>query len=156
MVITVKPTPTIDSIGNLFYCKNIVTQPILFTGSSINNTVYNWSQTNNSIGLIATSGSGNISSFTAQNISNIPINSSVTVTPFTNGCTGTPFTFNISVSPTPSVNPVADITICGNEQINPILFSGSAVPGTEYRWINDNTATGLSASGVGNIILRFP
>jgi gliding motility-associated-like protein len=151
MVITVKPTPTIDSIGNLFYCKNIVTQPILFTGSSINNTVYNWSQTNNSIGLIATSGSGNISSFTAQNISNIPINSSVTVTPFTNGCTGTPFTFNISVSPTPSVNPVADITICGNEQINPILFSGSAVPGTEYRWINDNTATGISASGVGNI-----
>jgi gliding motility-associated-like protein len=151
MVVFVKPTPTIDSISNLFYCRNTVTQPIIFTGSVINNTIYNWTQSNNEIGLLPTSGSNNIPSFTAQNISNIPINSRITVTPFTNGCNGTPFSFDINVSPTPSVNPVADITICGNEQINPILFSGSAVPGTEYRWINDNTATGISASGVGNI-----
>ena len=151
MVVFVKPTPTIDSIGNLFYCRNMVTQPIIFTGSVISNTVYNWTQSNNAIGLLPNSGSNNIPSFTAQNNSNIPINSRITVTPFTNGCNGTPFSFDINVSPIPTVNQVADITICGNEQINPILFSGSAVPGTEYRWINDNTATGISASGVGNI-----
>ena len=58
MVITVKPTPSIDSIGNQFYCRNTVTQPILFTGSSIINTVYNWSQSNNAIGLLPNSGSG--------------------------------------------------------------------------------------------------
>ena len=151
MVITVKPTPTIDSIGNLFYCRNTVTQPILFSGSFISNTVYNWSQSNNAIGLLATSGSGNIPSFTAQNIANIPIKSTITVTPFTNGCTGVPASFDVNVGPIPSVNQVPDITICGNEQINPILFSGSAVPGTEYRWVNDNTATGISASGIGNL-----
>jgi len=151
MVLLVKPTPTVDTIVNQHYCRNTITQPIIFTGSFLNSTVYNWTQSNSAIGLNATSGSNNIPSFTTQNISNIPIKSTITVTPFTNGCNGTPISFDINVSPIPSVNQVADITICGNEQINPILFSGSSVPGTEYRWINDNTATGISASGVGNI-----
>ena len=151
MVVFVKPTPTVDTIVTQSYCRNALTQPIVFSGSFINNTVYNWTQSNNAIGLTPTSGSNTIPSFTAQNISNIPINSRITVTPFTNGCNGTPFSFDINVSSIPTVNQVADITICGNEQINPILFSGSAVPGTEYRWINNNTATGISASGVGNI-----
>lgn len=151
MKITVKPSPNIDTLANKVFCRNTITQPILFTGSRITNTVYNWIQTNNSVGLTPISGNGNIPSFSTQNNANIPIRSTITVTPFTNGCNGIPTSFDISVNPVPSVNPVGDITICGNGQITPIIFTGSNVPGTEYRWTNDNTATGISATGIGNI-----
>ena len=151
MVILIKPTPTIDTVSNKLYCINTATQPIIFSGSKIGNTQYNWTQTNNVIGLNPMSGVGNIPSFTTQNASNVPVKSLITVTPFTNGCNGVPAIFDIVVSPIPSVNSVADITVCGNQTIAPIIFSGSAVSGTEYRWTNDNTASGIAASGVGNI-----
>ncbi|MFN5692937.1 MAG: PKD-like domain-containing protein [Bacteroidota bacterium] len=151
MILTVKPTPTVNTVSNYAYCGGTITQPIIFSGSAIQNTLYNWVQTNVNTGLSAISGTGNIPAFTTLNSSNIPVNSVVTVTPFTNGCSGPSTSFNILVNPAPSINPVSDIISCGNGLISAINFSGSIVPSTEYRWTNDNVNIGLPSSGIGNI-----
>jgi gliding motility-associated-like protein len=151
MILTVKPTPIVHTVSNYAYCGGTLTQPIIFDGSVIQNTLYNWVQTNVNTGLSAISGTGNIPAFTTLNSSNIPVNSLVTVTPFTNGCTGPSKSFNILVNPAPSINPVSDIVSCGNGMISAINFSGSIVPSTEYRWTNDNLSIGLPSSGIGSI-----
>ncbi len=65
-------------------------------------------------------------------------------------CSGTPVTFTITVNPTPSVNTVADVSVCNGASTTAINFSG-AVTGTVYNWTNNNTGIGLAASGTGNI-----
>jgi HYR domain/PKD-like domain/Secretion system C-terminal sorting domain len=55
-----------------------------------------------------------------------------------------------TVNPIPDVNPISNQTVCRNSTTTAVNFTG-AVPGTIYNWTNNNTATGLAASGVGNI-----
>lgn len=151
MVLTVKPAPAVASLSDQVYCGGISTIPVFFTGSPVANTQYNWVQSNASIGLAALTGNNSIPSFTTSNASNIPIQSLIQVTPFSNGCTGPSNSFNYIINPAPTVLTVNDIIACGNQTIAGINFSGSIVPGTEYRWTNSNTGIGLPASGVGNI-----
>ena len=135
-------------------CNNVATAAVNFsstyTGGSI---VYNWVNNTPSIGLAAT-GAGNIASFISTNTTNAPVTATITVTPtFTNGgvsCVGTSSTFTITVNPTAVVNAVANQSLCANTTTTPIVFS-SPVSGTTYTWVNNNTAIGLVASGVGNI-----
>jgi len=68
-------------------------------------------------------------------------------------CTGTPTTFTITVNPTPdAVATPALQTICSGTSITPITISGG-VSGTAFNWTRNNTATatGIAASGSGNI-----
>jgi gliding motility-associated-like protein len=151
MIVTVKPAPVVFPVPDQVYCGGIPTTPVFFTGSSVTNTQYNWVQSNAGIGLAALSGNNSIPSFTTSNASNIPVQSLVEVTPFSNGCTGPSFSFNYVINPALSVLTVNDIIACGDQTIPAINFSGSIVPGTEYRWTNNNTGIGLPASGIGNI-----
>ena len=57
---------------------------------------------------------------------------------------------NLSVNPLPTVNPVADQTLCHNSSTTAVTFSGS-IPGTVYNWTNNTTSIGLAANGAGNI-----
>lgn len=66
----------------------------------------------------------------------------------TAGCSGNPITFKITVHPTPTLNPIANKSVCGGNTQPEISFSGTA---TTYSWVNSNPSIGLAASGTGNI-----
>ena len=108
---------------------NIGTGATNTTGGTI---AYNWVNNTPSIGLAAT-GSGNIPSFTATNISQVQVIATITVTPtFTNGsvsCVGTPITYTYTVNPTPIVTLAAFLPICKNAAAI-TLSGGSPVNGT--------------------------
>ena len=114
--ITVNPTPTVNQPANQSLCPGVLTAPVVFTGT-VPGTVFNWTNSNTTIGLGA-SGTGNIPAFTALNPGSTPNVGTITVTPsYTNGavtCTGTPRTFTITVTPNPPLVIVADpgTTIC--------------------------------------------
>ena len=117
--------------------------------------VFNWTNNNTSIGLAA-NGTGNIASFIATNITNVPVVATITVTPsYTNGsttCTGTPTTFTITVNPTPvvSITPAGPVTICSGSSVTltasatctSFAFSG-LMSGSQEVPANASTARGL-------------
>ena len=150
--IIVKPTPTINFVSNQIVCNNLAVGPIIFTGSSIANTIYQWTNNNTNTGLLGLSGTGNISAFTATNVSNIPIYSSISVTPFSNACSGIPQNFSITVNPLPSINSIADQVLCSATSTALVNFTGSPVANTNYQWSNNNSSIGLGLSGIGNIL----
>ncbi len=152
--ITINPTATVNTVANQVLCNGVSTANVIFSSpNSGGSIVYNWINNTPSIGLAA-SGSGNIFSFTAVNTGTTPVTATITVTPtITNAgvsCVGTPLSFTITVNPTATVNAVANQVFCGNTASTAITFSG-AVAGTTFSWINNNTAIGLAASGLGNI-----
>jgi len=53
-------------------------------------------------------------------------------------------------NPTPSVNAIANQTLCAGQPTAAVTLSGP-VAGTVYTWTNSNTSIGLGASGIGNI-----
>ncbi len=68
-----------------------------FTGTPAN-AIFNWTNSQPEIGLPG-SGIGSIPSFTAVNMGNDPVISTITVTPQLGGCLGTPHTYTITVIP---------------------------------------------------------
>ncbi len=97
--VTVFITPVMDDPANQNVCANSSTGVVNFTGADS----YIWTNNNTSIGM-AGSGSGNtIPSFTATNDTDAPVTATITVTPTTDGCVGTPQTFIITVNPNPEV-----------------------------------------------------
>ena len=146
--ITVNPTPVANAIPNQTLCNGDPTAPILFTGP-VAGTIYNWTNTNPTIGLAA-SGSGDITAFSATNASSAPITATITATPVANGCTGLPISFTITINPTPTVNAVSNQNICNTAATTAVTFTGN-VSGTLFSWANSNTTIGLGASGTGNI-----
>jgi hypothetical protein len=147
--IQVYPEPEVNSVENFVLCNGESTGNISFSGSNMNGTSYKWTNSNTSIGLAA-HGTGSIGSFNAINSGNSPVNAEITVTPVANGCEGSSETFTITVDPTPEVNSVENIVVCEGEIVNAIDFI-TTFSNTSISWNNDNTASGLSASGTGNI-----
>ncbi|MBL7795632.1 MAG: beta-propeller fold lactonase family protein, partial [Saprospiraceae bacterium] len=140
--IIVSPTPTVNPIADQITCGGLPTSFPL-TGSA--GATFNWVNSNPAIGLPA-SGSGNIF-FPAANVS-APTVGTITVTPTVGSCVGASESFNITVNPAPSMTDPADLTVCAGVVV-PVNFSGT--PGATFSWTNTNTATGLPASGTGNI-----
>jgi gliding motility-associated-like protein len=68
----------------------------------------------------------------------------------TAGCSSSP-TSAITVNPDPVIAGVSDQTVCAGNSTTPITFTGTPAAGVSYAWTNDNTGSGLSASGPGNI-----
>lgn len=147
--ITVNPIPTVNPILDQTVCALTSTSDILFSGN-IGSTTYDWVNTNGSIG-VATSGSGNILSFTGQNAGTAQIQGDFTVTPTAAGCVGTPETFSIFVNPIPTVTPISDQTLCAGDATADVFISGP-VTGTVFDWANSNIGTGLATNGTGDIL----
>ncbi len=145
---TIKPTPQVDDIPNQQKCNGQLSNVITFVGSQPG-TIFNWKNSNTSIGLPAT-GSGNINPFTLTNTGTTILTATLEVTPSLNGCSGTPKTFTISVSPEPTVNNISNLKLCHNAIQNGIVFA-SAAAGTSFSWTNDTPSIGLAANGTGNI-----
>ncbi|MGN6214296.1 T9SS type A sorting domain-containing protein [Parafilimonas sp.] len=152
--ITVNPTAIVNAITDKVFCNGSSTGAIAFSSSVTGGTVtYNWINSNTAIGL---GSSGNsvtaLPSFTATNNGTAPIIATITVIPvFTNGsvsCTGASKTFTITINPAATVNTIADQEFCNGNNTAAIPFGTSATGGTiTYNWTNNNTATGLAASG---------
>ncbi len=147
--IIVNPTPSINALNSQTVCANAATTPISFSGSLVNGTIYNWSNNTSSIGL-ASSGTGNISSFTALNSGTSAITAHIIVTPVYNGCSGSNTSLNLTVNPLPGVSLPASQYVCNGASINPVVFFGT-VAGTTFTWANSMTAIGIAASGTGTI-----
>lgn len=150
-LITVNPNPVMASPASASFCQGS-TVAYNFTNNIPNGVVYAWNNSNTAIGLGA-SGNGNIS-FQAQNGTSAPISGIVSVIPTytSNGvsCAGIPQSFNIQIIPTPTVNPVSNITLCNGAASNVVNLT-SPVAGATFAWTNANTAIGLGASGSGNV-----
>jgi len=136
-VITINPAPNVIQPVNQAICNGATINAIQFSGNMAN-AQYQWTNTNSAIGLAA-SGTGNISSFIAQNTTAVPITATITVTPQNGNCPGTPKTFIITINPTPAVNATSNATLClGNTaQLN-------ATGAAQYTWAPANY---LSCSG---------
>jgi hypothetical protein len=128
--ITVNPIPTIFASPDQTVCHYDITIPVNFSGA-INNTVYNWTLDNTSIGIVS-SGTGNIPAFQAQNPSSSSQIANFIVTPFLDGCTGISDTFSITVNPLPLINVGNDTILCAGQSYTPIA-NGTA---TNYYWVN--------------------
>jgi len=153
--LTINPVGQVNSESNRTVCAGDTIASVLFsTNNSGGTTTYNWTNSNTSIGLVA-SGSGNIASFTATNSGNSPVVATITVTPIftnTNNCSGTPITFTITVNPAAKVSTVTNKTICNGSTLAAINFATTNTGGTiSYSWTNDTPGIGLVATGTGNI-----
>ena len=141
--ITVNPTPMVEDPLNVTACGGELVE-VFFNGTT--NANLSWTNSNPNIGL-PSSGTGNIS-FVTSNPTNTQTGT-VVVTPVLGTCTGTPQNFSITVLPSPSVDPINDVTACSGQTIN-VPYTGTT--GATFSWSNDNTAIGLAGSGSSNPI----
>lgn len=145
--IIVSPGPTLSAVTSQTVCNGASSTPITFVTIPAGIATINWANNDPSIGISA-SGIGNISAFMAANVTGNPIDAIFTATPSIGTCIGNPETFTITVSPSPTVNPVSNIAVCNTNTINASSFSGTT--GATFSWTNSNTNIGLAASGNGN------
>ncbi len=146
---TVNPIPDVFAIASQTLCNGGSTTPVVFSGT-YPGTIFNWTNSDNSIGL-GFSGTGDIISFPATNTSYVPIYGAINVTPFINGCPGTPTAFAINVNPTPNVNASANQAVCNGLTTTDIIFTGN-VDSTTFTWTSSDASIGIGAAGTGNIL----
>jgi trimeric autotransporter adhesin len=107
--------------------------------------------------ILGTSGgtfSSNVSSITLNGSSGkITIGSSTAgsydITYLTNGLCPKASTQVITLVPLPSVNSIADQTVCNGTNFNSVVFTGSA--NTQFDWTNSKPTIGLAATGISDI-----
>jgi len=131
---TFYPLPEVNPVSDRNNCNNEKNDSIHLSGK-VMGTTYTWTNDTPSIGLAA-SGAGDIPGFTSVNTGNAPLKATITIIPTANGCAGTPFSFNITVQPVPTVIP-QNISICngGVFTILPVNGNGNIVPlNIHYTW----------------------
>ena len=147
--VTILPTPEVTQLPDTMFCPQMLASIPAFT-STPSGASFTWSNTNIAIGLPA-SGIGNIPSWTTPiNYTGVNITGTICVIPTMNGCDGPAMCFDITIKPTPVIDPLPDVVVCPNEQISIPGFT-SVPPATSFTWTNSNTAIGLASSGIGNI-----
>jgi len=147
--ITVNPTPVVTVPANATYC-SLDAVPATGFNSTPAGATFDWTNTNNTIGLAA-SGNGQISSFNAANITSAVQTAIIAVTPTLNTCIGLPVSYTITVNPTPIISPISNVIECPavNIAANNIITTPA---GANLAWTNSNSNIGLAAaSGTGNI-----
>jgi hypothetical protein len=154
--ITVNPTASLNTVAHQTVCDNGATNDINFSSPTTTGSfTYTWTNNAPSIGL-ASSGSGNIASFTAHNYASGPFTATITVTPtYSNGgvtCEAYPGSFTITINPTASVDQVSDQVVCNNTNTIPVTFTSSTEGGSiSYKWTNNTPSIGLASTGSGNL-----
>ncbi len=151
--ITVYPTPTVDYIDDKVYCNDVDILATTFSGP-ISGTSFTWTNSNTAIGLPA-SGNGNIPAFETANTTTGPISGTITVTPYANGCEGTPFEYTITVRPTLNASiSVDNNTVCKDDTESILTFSNPLdLPITiTYRKNNvSQTPVNVAANGTATV-----
>lgn len=148
--ITVKPKPQATVPANSTHCSGATVAAVSFSSTPAGAT-YTWTNNLTTIGLGA-SGSGNISSFIASNITAAAQTGTISVSPTLNGCIGDPANYTITVQPKATVVVPANQTVCDGSSVTATLLS-SVPPGATYTWTNSNTSIGLASGGNGDVPL---
>ncbi|MGV3685929.1 MAG: PKD-like domain-containing protein [Daejeonella sp.] len=141
--IRVSPTAVVTVPADFSVCEGNTVSATNFSSTPAGAT-YTWTNSNTAIGLPA-GGSGNVPSFTATGSGS----ATITVTPYVNGCAGTPSSYVITVNPLPTVSAIAtDETSCGANN-GTITITASGDSPLEYS-INGGGAysTGGTFSGL--------
>ncbi len=146
--VNVNPIPVISSVPSSTYC-SASNVPVTSFSANVIGTVFNWTNSNTSIGAPG-SGIGVVGSFNAINNTNSGVSGIITVTPSANSCIGTPLNYTVLVNPIPNVNAVTSSTYCAGVTVPSTVFSGS-VTSTTFSWSNTNSSIGLGTSGIGNV-----
>lgn len=138
--ITVNPTPDVVQPDDQRICDSTTTNAIIFSGN-VSGTSFNWTNDAISIGL-ASSGTGNIASFTGINSGASPITATITVTPVAIGCAGLPKTTTVTVSPNPTIELGADLHLSTGTltNLNSTIQNGPII---NWAW---TPVTGLSCN----------
>jgi len=148
--IIVRPIPTVTTLPNQSICNGGQTTSISFSGPVANTTFSNWTSTGVFIG-IPSEGSGTISPIVVSNSGSAPISTNIMITPSANGCNGnSTLVTSITVRPSPTVNALADLSVCTNDLVNVSSFS-SNIPNAVFNWQNTNPTIGLPSQGTGSI-----
>jgi gliding motility-associated-like protein len=146
--VVVSPAPTFTAVTPISLCSGGTVPAQTFTGTPANAT-FTWTNNQTSIGLAA-SGNGGLPSFTATNNSANPVIATVSVVPHLGTCNGTASNFTITVSPAPTITVPASNVYCEGAIVPAIPWTTSSATAT-VAWTNNNTATGMGASGTGTI-----
>ncbi len=145
--VLVRPIPTVNPISDQdIGCSGQSTTAVNFTGNGVAGVVYNWTNSEPSIGLAA-SGTGNIPAFIAENPSSGPITATITVTPTVNGCPGPSESFTITVDPTPVITLQADYCAVDGSVL---LVASSNVTGTTWEWSTGETTSSILVDIAGS------
>ena len=146
--VVVNPAPTVTPVSPITICSGATVPAQTFTGTPAAAT-FTWTNNQTSIGLAA-SGNGGLPSFTATNNSANAVTATVSVVPHLGTCNGAASNFNIIVNPAPTITPPTPGVFCEGATVPAITWTTSS-PTTTVAWTNNNTATGLGASGTGTI-----
>jgi gliding motility-associated-like protein len=150
--VTIDSTTVLTQPANQTVCHNTTTAVVSLT-STVSGTTYTWSH-NGGAGIgIATSGTGNIPSFTAINNGTSPVIVTFTVEPTgpaPNNCVGVSQTFTITIDPIPVANNPGNQVVCHNAATAAINFT-SNVTNSTFNWTCSDPTIGLAATGTGNI-----
>jgi len=139
--VTVPTSPITVCSGEVVPISSFVSSP---TGAT-----YAWSNSNPSIGLVASS-NGQVPTFIAKNNTSALISATIYVTP-TLGCVGIPSSYIINVNPTPTLTvPTSPITVCNGATVTKSSFV-SVPTGASFEWTNSNSTIGLGLNGSGQV-----
>jgi large repetitive protein len=154
VTVTVNPKPVISTITETS-CSGTAFSilPQNSTGNIVPaGTTYSWAAPAPQSGVSGLAGGSNNSNIsgTITNTNTSPATITYTVTPVSNGCTGATFTVDVTVDPTPTVDPITSETLCNGDNTPAISFTGT-VSSTIFNWVNTDASIGLPTSGTGNI-----
>ncbi|MBK6267378.1 T9SS type A sorting domain-containing protein, partial [Marivirga sp. S37H4] len=146
--ISIKPTPIIEDISNFSICPGDDVDVIFEANTT--GEIFSWTNNNNSIGIsLNSTGTGDLSFTANENNTGNPITSIFNYSALLNDCNSVTKTFTITLQPKPVIDPITDIEVCSFESITTNYTSN--VSDANFTWTNDNTSTGIPASGSGNI-----
>ena len=145
-LVTVSPIPTASYTGTTTICSNQTTAVVL--SSSFSGTTYAWTVLQTGV-LGASNGSGSSIAQTLTNDGSVSGLVVYTVTPTTNGCTGTTTTIPVTVNPLPVANSSGTSPICSG----PVLATANSPSiqlisnlgaGTTFNWTGSDGISGSS------------
>ena len=151
--VTVKPLPKLTGSKSIQVCSNA---PVAYTPiANIPGTNFNWTRA-------AVPGISNVSGSGVVGIGEILFNSTsgnvavvykYGMTNY-NGCINSE-DLEVIVKPIPDVNVISpDQSLCAGDSTKALVFT-SNLPGTNYSWVNSQTAIGLAASATSTTIPSF-
>lgn len=147
LVVWVSPVPQVAPVGDASFCNGDEVDGIAFS-AILPDVQYHWVHGNGDLGLEPLAGVGDVPGWTATNSGSLPVSSEFEV----NGsldvygvtCSGDPMEFQVTVLPTPQVDPMADVVVCEG-MVQPAMGMTSANPGTGFAWSVSTGSTGLAS-----------
>ena len=147
--VTINEIPSLNPLTSISGCPGSSIDPSDFSSTPVGAT-FSWTNDNISVG-IPSLGNGQITTYNAPaNTSNTNLVGTVSVTPTLNGCSGLSASFSITILPTPTINPISNVSGCPSSSADPADFV-SIPSGANFAWTNSNVGIGLTASGNGQI-----